>query len=62
MEVIFHLFKISKAVLSLTRVELQLLEGQFCSYQAISHQFRAGEIKTKANSVQLSWDWSRAWQ
>ena len=66
MEVIFHLFKIYVIVLSSNRVDLQLLGSKFCSFQAISLLFRtdsrpagrlAGEINTKANSAQLSWDW-----
>jgi hypothetical protein len=66
MEVIFHLIKISLIVLSSNEVYLQLLGNKFCSFPAVSLLFRpggwadgraAGEINTKANSAQLSWDW-----
>ena len=67
MKVIFHLFKMYLIVLSYNRVDLQHLGSKFCSFPAISLLFQtagwaAGEIYTKANPAQLSWDWGRAWQ
>jgi hypothetical protein len=65
MEVLFHLIKISLIILSSNGLDLQLLESKLCYFPAISLLFwtggrpggrAAGEINTKANSAQLSWD------
>ena len=57
-------FKISKTVLSSTRVDLQMLESHvYCSLISANPLLfqlagrATGEIKSKANSAQLSWDW-----